>query len=81
MFYDRPAACPIDACPADDFDDTGQMHDHLLREHRPEELADRLAELARDIPFHRKVECQACGCFGARPSDHPLCRDCDGERF
>lgn len=73
--YNPPAECPL--CGREGFDYSDEMAEHLLEEHEPDAMADRLAELARDLPYHRDVECQACGCCGARPGDHPLCRDCE----
>ncbi|WP_144316947.1 hypothetical protein [Streptomyces sp. sk226] len=34
---------------------------------------------APDLPYHRAVEYEKCGTYGARPGDHPLCADCERE--
>lgn len=78
--YDPPAACPVKDCAAEGFEDIYSLENHLLAQHTPDELAIRLAELARNLPYHHEIACQACGAYGARPGDHPLCRTCDNER-
>ncbi|MEU7044966.1 hypothetical protein AB0A77_28460 [Streptomyces varsoviensis] len=67
--------CPIPDCPAryDIYD----LYDHLADVHAPAELVERLVQLAPDLPYHRAVECEMCGTYGARPGDHPLCETCE----
>ncbi|MGW6459115.1 hypothetical protein ACWF94_24865, partial [Streptomyces sp. NPDC055078] len=71
----EPLACPITDCP-ETVTEFG-MYEHLEDEHDPDELIDRLVELAPDLPYHRSIECQVCGTYGARPGDHALCAECE----
>ncbi|MGW1661032.1 hypothetical protein [Streptomyces microflavus] len=75
--WDGPLRCPIADCPAEA--DEIDLYDHLADEHERSELVTRLVDLAPDLPYHRSVECEKCGTYGARPGDHPLCADCEAE--
>ncbi|MGW3330584.1 hypothetical protein ACWDF9_08590 [Streptomyces rubiginosohelvolus] len=59
--------------------DESDLFDHLADDHAWGELVDRLVALAPDLPYHRSVECEKCGTYGARPGDHALCADCERE--
>lgn len=77
MYLDAPLACPLPHCDTEEFEHADDLRDHLLHAHEPEAVAERLAAVAADIPYHRHVDCQRCGTTGARPGDHPLCCGCE----
>lgn len=68
--------CPIGDCPEELYADH-DLKAHLQDDHEPWEIRQAVVELTKAVASAKAhTECQACGCYGATPADHPLCDDC-----